>query len=223
MGNDLNRKSIHMELAEVMRRLYEKGYLSSAGGNASCRKGGIVYITPSGRTKFLLTEEDISEVDIEGNVLNGNRPSSELPVHLSIYNARQDINCVIHAHPAFTVVLSMVTGGDFFESARVTPESAAYIGRVKVIDYKTPGVKAAKSVEEVIKDADVVVIRNHGVFSTGRTLEEAYTRLEVLEENSKIIYYLYLALRGEGSPELMLKRFLLSDDQIRELIDQYKK
>lgn len=209
-----------------MTVLYGKSYLSSVGGNISCRVGDIVLITPSGKTKFLITMDDISVVSLDGKLLNNVRPSSELPVHLAIYKKREDVNCVIHAHPLFTIIVSMIFDENFVEETKITPESVVYTGRVKIISYHAPGNEAAMMVEKVIGESDIIIIKNHGVFSTGRSIDEALARLEVLEENSKLIYYLSLMVRDYNLldvQKVISEKYALSSEEADKLLKIYKK
>lgn len=213
-------------IVDTMSVLYDRGYLSSVGGNISCRAGEIILITPSGKTKFLITPDDIAEVSLDGKALNKVKPSSELPVHLVIYKSRGDVNCVIHAHPVFTIIASMMFNESFFQGTKITPESAVYTGRVKVISYRSPGQEAAEEIEKIIGHSDIIVVKNHGVFSTGRDIDEALARLEVLEENSKLIYYLSLMSVGFDASlaqKVISEKYALPGEEVDKLLKIYKK
>ena len=67
-------------------------------------------ITPSGVSLRDLTQENIIEVDIQGNLLNGKKnlkPSKEAPFHTSIYRIRDDVMAIAHVHPPFSTALSL--------------------------------------------------------------------------------------------------------------------
>lgn len=215
--------SLGIKIIEVINTLYNKGYLSSVGGNISCRVNDVVLITPSGKTKFSLTKNDLVIVDYQGVALSDGMPSSELPVHLEIYKKRPDVNCIVHAHPIYTVLVSMLIEESMFERARLTPESVIHIGNLKVLPFVNPGQEASEAISKVIEKADIVVIKNHGVFSTGKSLDEALSRIEVLEENSKLLYHLLLSMIRYNLVSKDLERYLLNKNEIEKILKTYKK
>lgn len=198
----MSREVVAEEVVRVVSALHMRGFISSVGGNVSARLDERrVLITPSGALKFTLAPEDLVEVDLEGRVVRGGTPSSELPVHLAIYRAREDVGAIVHAHPPYTVSASVVLPTPFLEGLRLTPESVVHVGRVRVLGFATPGEGSAKLVGDASREADLVVVRNHGVFSLGRGPWEAYVRLEVFEENARLLFTALLlraALAGLG-------------------------
>jgi L-fuculose-phosphate aldolase len=186
----LNR--LETDLAHTIRRLYERGLVSGVGGNASVllpsRKE--ILITPAGYFKGGVAEGDLVRVSLQGRVMGGGRPSSELATHLEAYRVRNDVKAVVHGHPPTAVAL--VTAGIAIPT--MTPEHAALVKRLEVVDFALPGASGARAVKERLKTCDLVGIRNHGFFSLGRDLHEAASKLEVIEESAKI----YLVMREVG-------------------------
>ena len=132
------------------------------------------------------------KVSLDGKVLGKGKPSSELATHLTVYEVRKDVEAVVHGHPPAAVAL--ITAGVTIPS--MTPEHAVMVRRLEVVDFAVPGEAGAAAVKESLKTCDVVGIRNHGFFSLGPDLHEATSRLEVIEESSRI----YLdGLKVEGS------------------------
>jgi len=216
--------ALREKIARAMKRLYDRGLISSVGGNISCRVGGRLFITPSGKPKPELESWELVEVDLSTGSTVGGIPSSELPVHMEIYKKRRDAGCIVHAHPPYTVLLATIFGGELLERVRLTPEAALYAGRVAVVGYVTPGAKASLIVGEAAAGADAVVVKKHGVFSIGKTLEEALARVEVLEENSKLLYYSALIV-CKGAPDCVgaISSLSLSESEVAELLESYKK
>ena len=181
------------ELAQTIRRLYERGLVSGVGGNASVivRPKEQVLITPAGFFKGGVASGDIVRVNLDGKVSGGGTPSSELPTHLVAYRLRDDIGAVVHAHPPAAV--GLVTAG--LEIPVMTPEHAVMVRRLETVGFATPGTAGAAAVAESLKVCDVVGIRNHGFFAFGKDLHEAASRLEVLEESARV----YLAGKLAGN------------------------
>ncbi len=179
-------ENIKMSIVNAMRRLYEKELVSAIGGNISVRVPGknYIWITPSGLFKGGLQLSDLVKVSLSGDVLEGNfKPSSELPSHLVVYNTRKDVNAVVHAHPPFAT--GLFTAGYIIKNA--TPEYVLLIDDLCVLDFVLPGHATAEAISKVIGSSNIVVIKNHGVFSLGGNIDEALARIEVLEESAKMV------------------------------------
>ena len=97
-------ESVREEICGVCRLLYERGYVVSNDGNVSVRvEDGKILITPSGVGKGRMTPDMLVLCDLEGVILEGDRPpSSESKMHLMIYRERPDVRAVVHAHPPFS-------------------------------------------------------------------------------------------------------------------------
>src|SRR4051812_30358336 len=101
MSRSAPEKRARDEIVTVCRRLYEGGLIAGPDGNVSVRlETGAILITPSGRSKIDVTADTLVVVDASGRVIDGDgRPSSEMRMHLRIYQRRPDAHAVVHAHP----------------------------------------------------------------------------------------------------------------------------
>ena len=125
------------QLVAVMKRIYAQGMTTTSGGNLSIKDDeGNVYITPGGTDKGTMTAEDIVCIRADGTVEGKHKPSSEYPFHMKIYETRNDIRAILHAHPPAMVAYSIV---------RRIPDIAAYpelkkrIGSVGMAEYGLTG------------------------------------------------------------------------------------
>jgi L-fuculose-phosphate aldolase len=171
------------------RAAYEMGFLSGASGNLSIRlNSSQILITPSGISKGRLMQKDLIRYDMEKNKSLEPavcKPSSEIRMHAFIYQHRQDVNAVLHAHPVYAVALSVA--GISLEKAML-PESVFALGSIVTCPYATP---TTQDVVEAIKPAilaghQAVILARHGSITLGKTLEEAFLRLETLEHVAKV-------------------------------------
>jgi L-fuculose-phosphate aldolase len=88
------------EILATLERIYAYRMTTTSGGNLSIREdNGDLWITPTRVDKGGLRREDIVCVRKDGRVEGLHPPSSELPLHLAIYNARSDIRAIVHAQP----------------------------------------------------------------------------------------------------------------------------
>lgn len=192
------------EICRIGRLMYDKGFISGGEGNISCRlDDNSVLITPSGLHKGFLRPEQIMRVSLAGVRLDtptdANRdlkPTSELPMHLQAYQSRPDVNAVVHAHPHHAIVLS-IAGIPLADD--IIPEVVVFLGRIPVTPYATPSsTENAQAIRAVIAEYDALVLQRHGSLTVGRTLMEAFMRLETVENSAKIAYL--LALLDVDSP-----------------------
>jgi len=199
-------------VVEVCRRLYDRGLIAGSDGNVSVRlDDGTVLVTPSGASKADLDSTDLVRVSIDGTVLCGSRPSSELRMHLRIYQRRTDVQAVVHAHPP--VATGFAASGQSF-MAPVLPEVILTLGEVPLVPYATPGTSAfADSLEPYLTAGqDAFLLANHGATTVGATLELAHCRMESLEHAARIL----LVARVLGGPNELSAADVLTLRALRE-------
>lgn len=175
-------------LTEYGHRLYQRGFLAGADGNISVRlDDDRVMVTPSGIAKGFMTPDDAVIVDFAGKVRQGShQASSELLMHLFVYQAREDVFACVHSHAPFATSFA-VAGIALPED--VLPEVVLTVGKIPLTDYAPPGTDAVpKSLEPHIESANAFLLRNHGLLTLGRNLEEAYNRHETVEHLARIVY-----------------------------------
>lgn len=176
------------EIAEVCRRLDERGLIAGPDGNVSARlDGDTLLVTPSGMAKRRVRPSDVVAIAPDGTPRAGERgrASSEVRMHLRIYARRPDVMAVVHAHPP-TATGFAVAGEDFM--APVLPEIILQMGGVPLVPYETPGTDAvADRFEPLLAAHDAFLMANHGATTVGATLESALQRMESLEHAARII------------------------------------
>jgi L-fuculose-phosphate aldolase len=174
------------DIVRVCRRLYERGLVAGPDGNVSVRlSDGTILVTPAGLSKVDVTPDDLVIVSLEGAVVQGRRPpSSELKMHLRIYQRRSDARAVVHAHPP-TATGFGVAGEGFM--APVLTEVILQMGAVPLVPYVTPGTQAfADSFEPLLDRYDAFLLANHGATTLGPSLDVAHQRMESLEHAARI-------------------------------------
>ncbi|MEW5923658.1 MAG: class II aldolase/adducin family protein [Candidatus Zixiibacteriota bacterium] len=175
-------------MVEIGRRLYRDGFVPGTDGNLSCLvDNDKILITPSGSAKGLLDPDDLILVDSKGVLISGKgKPSSELLMHLFVYQSRTDIRACCHAHPPYATALTVLgrkLPGD------VLPEAILSVGEIPLTDYAPPGTDAVPdSLKGLIDKHVAFMLRNHGVLTIGGDLEESFYRMETVEHFAKIFY-----------------------------------
>lgn len=173
------------------RLMYARGLTASNDGNVSVRiNRDRVLITPSGMSKGRLSVDDLLVVSLANGRLirrakaKALRPSGELAMHLEAYRQRPDIRAVLHAHPPYTVALT-VSGRSIRND--LVMEAILGLGEIPVTDLALPiSVENAVVIREPIRAHDAVVLCQHGSLTVGRDLEACLIALERLEAVAQV-------------------------------------
>ena len=191
-------------MGDVMRRAYEKGWITTRDGNISlCRRNSsVLYITPSGWRKTILHPEHIMKARITPSgckMMSKNpddKPSGELDMHLLLQRSHKGCRAVVHLHPT-NIIAAMFAGWDLQKLSSQFPEVSRYtrVGTsVPVLPVTSPELARAtfeamtnfeKSGSNVLK-FDIVGQANHGVCAVGKNPWDAYEHIERLEHICEI-------------------------------------
>ncbi len=174
-------EAIKKEICAVGKKLWMRQFVDGNGGNISYRIGpNEVICTPTLVSKYDLTPEDLSMVDLEGNQIAGTKPrTSEIFLHLEIYKAVPEAKSCVHCHPPHATAYA-ITGR--VPPNLVIPEFEVFIGKVAISPYETPGTAAfAQTVLPYVKTHNTVLLANHGIICWADTVTHAEWFAEVLE------------------------------------------
>lgn len=176
------------ELINYSRILYERKLIHAAGGNTSVRDGDSVWISQTGAELGVLSEDTIVKVDLDGNVLEGSRPSKEMGMHLAMYRARENADAVIHAHPTYSIAYSTLVT-DCSTDAVPCYTAAFYVraGRVPMIEYHGSGAHSLhEAVEALAPNYFALLLRQHGLLVAGTGMATALGSVEEIEQCCQI-------------------------------------
>ena len=197
-------------ILDIGRRMYTKDFVAANDGNISCRVGeDIIWTTPTGVSKGYMTQEMLVKMRLDGEIISRGdlQPSSEIKMHTLIYRENPEVTGVTHAHPPISTAFAIAGIG--LDTA-IYPEAIVNLGIVPCVHYETPGTQAvADSIKPYCKDYNALLLGNHGALSWGKSLTEAFYRLEALENYAKILVY----------TKIIGKANTLSLGQIKELIE----
>jgi L-fuculose-phosphate aldolase len=179
---------VRAQLVATSRRLHQMGWVANHDGNLSVRlTGERLLITPTAVSKIDVDASMLIIVDLKGNVLEGRRKAfSELELHLAIYRARPEAECVIHAHPP-TATAWGLAGLELAPLAM--PEVVVSLGgRIPTLPRAMPkSAEGVKNVEAAAAKHDALLINGNGAFTHGVDLEQALLRMELVEHVAKIL------------------------------------
>lgn len=194
--------SLKKKLVEICHKVYVKGFVAAYDGNISSRtENNTVLITKSGICKGNVTVNDIIEIDLNGKIISGKgKISTEHKIHLYAYQKRKEVNAVVHCHPVYATAFALI--GEGLEK-HYLPELLLTIGKVPLCKYATPSTKQVpESLEPYINYSWAMLLQNHGAVTLGKTLDDAYFKMEKLEHAAKII----LLARLIGKPKELSKK-----------------
>lgn len=173
------------EVAYFMRRLYKQKLTTTSGGNISLRLtagplAGAVALTPAALDKGRTRAAQVGLIALDGTNLTPElRATSEFKMHLEIYRACPHVGAVVHAHP-LTASTFTATGDSI--NTELLAESYYQLQQPVFARYAlTATDELAEIVAECATRANVILMENHGVTAVGRTLLEAFDRLELIE------------------------------------------
>ncbi len=175
-------------IVTVGRLMYERGYIVGTEGNISARLDNQrIIATPSGFCKGLLTEADLVIIDTTGQLIEGkHRVSSEIQLHLAIYEERPDVQAVVHAHPPYC--LACMLANLSFDRPTMA-ETVVFLGKVPIAPYARPSTAAVgDSIRPFIQQTDFVLLDHHGSVTAGQDVWDAFFKLEMLENTARIYY-----------------------------------
>ncbi len=163
--------------------IHRMGFNSGLSGNISARIEGqqeLIAITPRGKHYATLSINDILVIDTHGDTVEGELvPSSESLVHMSIYKARLDIGCIIHAHPIYATAAAVAN----LAIPPIVDEMVISIGgSIQVAQYAFPSTQElADNAVTALSNRNAVLLRNHGLVVTGNNMDRAINNCELSE------------------------------------------
>ncbi|MEP7133421.1 MAG: class II aldolase/adducin family protein [Chloroflexota bacterium] len=173
-------------IVETAHELVHKGYLMATGGNLSVRIPGqnAFAVTPSNYDYMKMTADDVCVLDFDLTMLDGHlKPSVESAMHGAVYQARADVNAIVHTHQVYTSALTLIKA----PIPALFDEQARFLGRsVGIIPYAPSGTGFLKNTvaKHVKNHNNAFMMQNHGALVFGHDMERAVHNVEILEKCS---------------------------------------
>ena len=182
---------VRKQICEIGKRIYMNGFVAANDGNISVRiSENEVIATPTGVSKGYMTPDMLCKVNMKGEVISANgkyKPSSEIKMHLRVYEQRPDVKSVVHAHPPYATSFAIAA---IPLNKPIMPEAVIALGCVPIAEYGTPSTsEIPDAVEKYLQNYDAVLLENHGALSYGLDLMNAYFKMESLEFYAKLTYH----------------------------------
>lgn len=200
-------EELRRDLVTYSRWLSRLNFAPGTSGNLSVRLDGErLLVTPTGVSKGLVRAEDIVVVDTQGRLVAGTRKvTSEVGMHVAIYEQRPDVRAVIHSHPP--IATAFACSGRALDQP-LCQEAMMTVGAVPLAPYATTGTsEVAASLSPLVPEHDAILLENHGAVTCGITLLDAFMKMETVEH----LAHVALVAHQLGSPRP------LREEQVHQL------
>ena len=201
------------QMCLLAKSMFDRGLTGGSTGNISARTpdGGLL-VSPTGTSFGRLDPGRLSRFDAAGQLVGGDAPTKEMPLHAAFYDTRASTGAVVHLHSCHSVALSMMPDVDpdnFLPP--LTPYGIMKLGKVKLLPFFLPGDPAmGEAVRGLAGKRSAVMLANHGPVVAGKDVEAACNAIEELEDTSR------LAMMTRG-----LSPRGLSEDQVQALVTKF--
>jgi len=172
------QEMLDQEFERIGGRLFLEGLVGASFGNMSVRADGGFWITRSGA--YLDVREAPVFVPDGGEAPDG--ASSEYRVHRAVYQAAP-CRAIVHAHPVHAVAASL--DADLIQP--IDSEGRIFCPEIPVVGGEPGTDEIALNVSEALCDHRIVIVRGHGTFAAGETLDEAYIYTSIAEYACRIL------------------------------------
>jgi len=185
-------ENLREELHWLHQELPKNNLVAWTSGNISARDQdtGLVAIKPSGVRYEDLTPEKMVIVDLDGNVVETDlQPSSDTATHLYIYRRRQDVGGIAHTHSTFATAFAAVGRPILPNLTAICDE---FGGPIPVGEFALiGGEEIGREIIRAIGDSKAILMKNHGVFTIGKTAAEALKSAVMVEDAARTMYYAF--------------------------------
>ncbi|UCD15642.1 MAG: class II aldolase/adducin family protein [Candidatus Omnitrophota bacterium] len=205
--------------------LNKRGFVTARSGNISYKVDeNKILITSHDCYLGFLEEKDILSLDLRGGEQKDKKEvSSERFLHLEIQKKFKDVKVVLHTHSPYTTAFFNY----FDDLEKFCFEVKFYLGNVLVIPQETPTVTNIEPVIKALENSNVVVLKNHGVVAVGSSFTEAFSLIELLEEQAKVNFAIKGAIGTVAAPTQKVKERMshlsrykmLSGEHIERLVE----
>jgi L-fuculose-phosphate aldolase len=201
-------REYRQDIIDVGKLVFQKGWVAANDGNITIRLDqDCILATPTGICKGMIQYDDLIIVDMKGRKLEGKREcTSEIAMHLTVYEMRADIKSVVHAHPP--VATGFATAGRALNLA-LLPEVVIGLGCVPLAEYGLPGTpELTKPMLPLIPKYDAIMMGNHGAVCYGPDVYKAYFKMETVEHFARIAFVAEMLGGAKVLPRLEVDKLL---------------
>ena len=209
----MTETQLREKICLLAKSLFDRGLTHGSTGNISARtEDGGLLVSPTGTSFGRLDPGRLSRFDAAGQLISGDKPTKEMPLHTAFYETRSTAWALVHLHSCHSVALSMLPEADedsFLPP--LTPYGIMKLGKVKLLPFFLPGDPAmGEAVRSLAGKRSAVMLANHGPVVAGKDVEAACNAVEEMEETARLA----MMLRGMNARGL-------TDDQVQAVVTKF--
>jgi ribulose-5-phosphate 4-epimerase/fuculose-1-phosphate aldolase len=193
--------ALREQICLLAKSMFDRGLTGGSTGNISARTpdGGLL-VSPTGTSFGRLDPARLSRFDATGNLIGGDKPTKEMPLHSAFYETRNQCGAVVHLHSCHSVAWSLMPEADADNFLPpLTPYSIMKLGKVKLLPFFMPGDPAmGDAVRGLAGKRSAVMLANHGPVVAGKDVEAACNAIEELEDTARLA----ILMRGYDANQL---------------------
>ena len=177
------------QICVLAKSMFDRGLTGGSTGNISARtEDGGLLVSPTGTSFGCLDPARLSRFNATGQLISGDRPTKEMPLHLAFYDTRSTAGAVVHLHSCHSVALSLLPGIDpdnFLPP--LTPYAIMKLGKVQLLPFLMPGDPAiGDAIRGLAGKRSAVMLASHGPVVAGKDIEAACNAIEELEDTARL-------------------------------------
>ena len=201
------------QICLLAKSMFDRGLTGGSTGNISARtEDGGLLVSPTGTSFGRLDPARLSRFDAAGNLIDGDKPTKEMPLHSAFYGTRSTAGAVVNLHSCHSVALSIMPDVDpdnFLPP--MTPYAIMKLGKVKLLPFFMPGDPAmGDAVRGLAGKRSAVMLANHGPVVAGKDIEAACNAIEELEDTARLA----ILMRGYDAK-------MLTPEQVSALVTKF--
>lgn len=201
------------QICLLAKSMFDRGLTGGSTGNISARTpdGGLL-VSPTGTSFGRLDPARLSRFDATGRLIDGDKPTKEMPLHSAFYDTRASTGAVVHLHACHSVAWSLmpeVDADNFLPP--LTPYAIMKLGKVQLLPFFLPGDPAmGEAVRGLAGKRSAVMLANHGPVVAGKDVEAACNAIEELEDTARLA----ILMRGYDARQL-------TPEQVRAVVTEF--
>ena len=209
----MTETQLREQICVLAKSMFDRGLTGGSTGNISARtEDGGLLVSPTGTSFGCLDPANLSRFNVTGQLISGDRPTKEMPLHSAFYDTRSTAGAVVHLHSCHSVALSLLPGVDpdnFLPP--LTPYAIMKLGKVQLLPFLMPGDPAiGDAIRGLAGKRSAVMLASHGPVVAGKDIEAACNAIEELEDTAR------LALLTRGMEPIQL-----TPSQIQSVVNRF--
>jgi len=185
----MSEATLREQMCLLAKSMFDRGLTGGSTGNISARtEDGGLLVSPTGTSFGRLDPGRLSRFDAQGQLIEGDPPTKEMPLHTAFYDTRSTAGAVVHLHSCHAVAWSLMPEADednFLPA--LTPYAIMKLGKVKLLPFFLPGDQAmGEAVRGLAGKRSAVMLANHGPVVAGKDIEAACNAIEELEDTARL-------------------------------------